>query len=79
MDDSALSPNTTPPAPRGGEREGAALREHLRAALAGHGRLVLTGGEAGKKAAAWVREHVGSSIESVERHEGESVWDVRAG
>jgi heme-degrading monooxygenase HmoA len=34
---------------------------------------------AGEKAAAWVREHVGSSIESVERHEGAIVWGVRAG
>jgi hypothetical protein len=34
---------------------------------------------AGEKAAAWVREHVGSSVESVERHEGEIVWGVRAG
>lgn len=32
----------------------------------------------GERAAAWVREHVGSSIASVERHEGEIVWHVRA-
>jgi hypothetical protein len=33
---------------------------------------------AGEKAAAWVREQIGSSIASVERHEGEIVWSVRA-
>jgi DNA-binding NtrC family response regulator len=93
-DDSLSAPNRTPPPLFGREREGAVFREYLRAAQAGRGSLVLIGGEAGigktalaetvcgearKKAAAWVREHVGSSIESVERHEGESVWDVRAG
>lgn len=33
---------------------------------------------AGERAAAWVREQVGPSIASVERHEGEIVWHVRA-
>jgi hypothetical protein len=33
---------------------------------------------AGAKAAAWVREQIGSSIASVERHEGEIVWHMRA-
>ena len=32
----------------------------------------------GEQAAAWVSEHVGPSIESVERQEGEIVWGVRA-
>lgn len=34
---------------------------------------------AGERTAAWVREYVGSSVESVERSEGAIVWDVRAG
>jgi heme-degrading monooxygenase HmoA len=33
---------------------------------------------AGEKAAAWVREQIGPSIASVERHEGEIVWHMRA-
>jgi heme-degrading monooxygenase HmoA len=33
---------------------------------------------AGEKAAAWVREQIGPAIASVERHEGEIVWHVRA-
>jgi DNA-binding CsgD family transcriptional regulator len=41
------APNRMPPLLVGREREGAALREHFRAALAGQGSLVLIGGEAG--------------------------------
>jgi heme-degrading monooxygenase HmoA len=34
---------------------------------------------AAEKTGAWVREHAASSVESVERSEGEIVWSVRAG
>src|SRR5438067_11845897 len=43
----ASLPGMNPPSLVGRDRELAALREHLIAALAGHGSLVLIGGEAG--------------------------------